>query len=108
MYYAKVVTGGKEVPESNSAIYNNELTYNVDQIGVNISNTVQKVVTEDNRTNLDISLDNTTNMYTKNPAGVGKGYYYSQLNEYSKVMYDAIANNTDKLKNGNSKMVETS
>ena len=26
MYYAKVVTGGKEVPESNSAIYNNELT----------------------------------------------------------------------------------
>ena len=37
-------------------------------------------------------------MYTKNPAGVGKGYYYSQLNEYSKVMYDAIANNTDKLK----------
>ena len=104
MYYAKVVTGGKEVPESNSAIYNNELTYNVDQIGVNISNTVQKVVTEDNRTNLDISLDNTTNLYTKNPAGVGKGYYYSQLNEYSKVMYDAIANNTDKLKNGNSKI----
>ena len=33
-----------------------------------------------------------------------KIFEYSQLNEYSKVMYDAIANHTDKLKNGNSKI----
>lgn len=104
MYYAKVITGGKEVPSSNSAIYDNQLPFNVDQIGVNTSNTVQKVGTEDNGTNFNILSDNTINIYSQNSVSTGKGYYYSQLNEYSKVMYDAIVNNIDKLKNGNSKI----
>lgn len=99
IYYAKVVSGGKEVPSSNSGIYRNT-PYDVDEIGTNTNNTVKKVVTEDNR----IPLSNTINITTPVPTQKGKGYYYSELNDYSKAMYDTIVNNVDKLKNGNAKI----
>ena len=54
-----------------------------------------------NQTSTNISRENYYNEPISNSENVAYRYYYNQLNEPSKIMYNTILENIDELKNGN-------
>ena len=100
LYYAKVV-GSHSYAAGNNISYGEMIQGN--SINTNIS--TLNDYSEENRVTIDMTVDNNqNNIYSKNNQSGYKynnRYYYNSLNDYSKAIYDAIANNIDKLKTGN-------
>ena len=100
MYYVKAIGGGNNVSSGNSAQVQEQIQGNVTTI--NNDNGTLSVNAEENRGTIG-QVSNSGNIYTQNYAATNR-YYYNQLNEYSKAIYDAIVNNIGKLKNGNERI----
>ena len=107
IYYVKVIGGGNNISSSNSAELQEQIQINVQNI--NSKQNTANISAEENKPiigNVPVSNSNVinTNMYSQNISTNNNRYYYNQLSEYAKVIYDAIAKNINKLKNGNERI----
>ena len=101
MYYVKAIGGGNNVSAGNSAQIQEQIQGNITTI--NNDNGTLSVNAEENRNTIGQVSTTGNNFYTQNNSTANR-YYYNQLNEYSKAIYDAIVNNIGKLKNGNERI----
>lgn len=101
MYYVKSIGGGNNVSAGNTAQIQEQIQANVTTINTNTG--TLNVNSEENRGTINQVSTEGTNIYAQN-YNVSNRYYYNQLNEYSKAIYDSIINNIGKLKNGNEKI----
>lgn len=101
MYYVKAIGGGNNVSAGNSAQIQEQIQGNITTI--NNDNGTLSVNAEENRNTIGQVSTTGNNFYTQNNSSANR-YYYNQLNEYSKAIYDAIVNNIGKLKNGNERI----
>lgn len=102
IYYAKVV-GSHNYSLENSISYSEMVQENGNTVDTNVSTI--KDDSKENKVTIDVTVDNNTNIYGQNNNKSGyrynNRYYYNNLSEPSKAIYDAIVNNIEKLKNGN-------
>lgn len=80
--------------------YSEQIQANVNKISTDPST---NITSEDNKLTTDFNIDDASYVQYNNQTGYkyNNKYYYNSLNQYSKVIYDTIINNLDKLKTGN-------
>ena len=111
LYYFKVVSNDGQSsyalrPEVNKIEDKND----VQQV-VHTDSTNSTKNESQNQTQIVIPSGETNSMYTQSPSSTiqssykyNNKYYYNQLNEYSKAIYDAIEKNLDQFKDGTCKI----
>ena len=113
LYYFKVVSNDGQSyalrPETNKIEDKNDVQQVVHTDSTNNTNTTKNE--SQNQTQIVIPSGETNSMYTQSPSATTQSYYkynnryyYNQLDEYSKAIYDAIEKNLDQLKDGTCKI----
>ncbi len=106
MYYVKVMGGVNDLSSGNSSQYGEHIGADVQTITTNVTTNTNTINTNSNENDVlgNLNINNSANIYQTNQSNTRYRYYYNELNEYSKIIYDAIANNIDKLKSGTEKI----
>lgn len=107
MYYVKAIGGGNNVSSANSAQMQEQIQINMQNNDMNQNTT--NIASGENKPIIgNVQTSNTnvinTTIYSQNVSSNNNRYYYNQLSEYAKVIYDAIIKNVNKLKNGNERI----
>lgn len=107
LYYVKVV-GSQSYSSGNTMSYSEQIQGEMQNLDLNTNNVNNN--SKDNNITSNTMISNTIIGGTKEPEkvsatqvgyGYNNRYYYKNLDRYSKVIYDAIANNIDNIKTGN-------
>ena len=102
MYYVKAIGGGNNIKQENMPMTQEQITANLQTISTNTKTVNMNA--EENRAPIAPDLDTNSSIYANTSVSQDSRYYYNQLGENSKIIYDAIVNNIDKLKNGNERI----
>ena len=93
--------------QSDAPLYEGNIVTTPDKNNTNTNNTNNTIVVEhsDDILNQVTSAGQNTQTANSNTyADQQNGYYYNQLNDYSKIIYDALKNNKENLKTGTYKL----
>lgn len=107
MYYVKAIGGGNNISSANSAELQEKIQINMQN--TDLRQNTASIGTEENKPIIgNVQTSNTnvisTNIYSQNISSSNNRYYYNQLSEYAKIIYDTIVKNVNKLKNGNERI----